>query len=199
MAGLLVLGAIPSGLAGTAHTAQGLYLVRFFIGILGGTFVSCQAWTTVFFDKNVVGTGNSSLLYTDLLTIHEFIANALAAGWGNSGGGVTFVVMIALYNGLVSSGLASSVAWRAAFVVVPVPFLLLVAIGVMVFGTDHPAGKWSDRHKAVDHGQRHTSDQDEEAHADDSKDDLKKQDGPAGVEVTVVQVDPSSLSLRHDE
>jgi NNP family nitrate/nitrite transporter-like MFS transporter len=60
MAGLLVLGAIPSGLAGTAHTATGLYLVRFFIGILGGTFVACQAWTTTFFDKNVVGTGNWS-------------------------------------------------------------------------------------------------------------------------------------------
>ena len=58
MAGLLVLGAIPSGLAGTAHTANGLYFVRFFIGILGGTFVTCQAWTTAFFDKNVVGRGN---------------------------------------------------------------------------------------------------------------------------------------------
>ena len=60
MAGLLVLGAIPSGLAGTARTATGLYLVRFFIGILGGTFVACQAWTTAFFDKNVVGPGNWS-------------------------------------------------------------------------------------------------------------------------------------------
>ena len=58
MAGLLVLGAIPSGLAGTASTANGLYAVRFFIGILGATFVACQAWTTAFFDKNVVGAGN---------------------------------------------------------------------------------------------------------------------------------------------
>ena len=60
MAGLLLLGAIPSGLAGTAHSANGLYLVRFFIGILGGTFVTCQAWTTAFFDKNVVGRGRLS-------------------------------------------------------------------------------------------------------------------------------------------
>ena len=58
MAGLLVLGAIPSGLAGTVQTVNGLYLIRFFIGILGGTFVTCQAWTTAFFDKNVVGRGN---------------------------------------------------------------------------------------------------------------------------------------------
>ena len=60
MAWLLILGAIPSALAGTAHTAIGLYFVRFFIGILGGTFVACQAWTTAFFDTNVVGTGNWS-------------------------------------------------------------------------------------------------------------------------------------------
>lgn len=76
MASLLVIGAIPSGLAGTVHSAQGLYIIRFFIGtrilvrskfhlntsrndigILGGTFVPCQVWTTTFFDKNIVGTG----------------------------------------------------------------------------------------------------------------------------------------------
>lgn len=65
MACLLVLGAIPSGLAGTAQTAEGLYVLRFFIGILGATFVPCQAWTSAFFDKNCVGT-----------------ANALVGGWG---------------------------------------------------------------------------------------------------------------------
>jgi MFS transporter, NNP family, nitrate/nitrite transporter len=65
MAGLLVLGAIPSGLAGTAHNARTLYVLRFFIGILGGTFVPCQAWTSAFFDKNCVG-----------------LANALVGGWG---------------------------------------------------------------------------------------------------------------------
>lgn len=32
MASLLVIGAIPSGLAGTVTTAHGLYVVRFFIG-----------------------------------------------------------------------------------------------------------------------------------------------------------------------
>lgn len=65
MACLLVLGAIPSGLAGTAQSAEGLYVLRFFIGILGATFVPCQAWTSAFFDKNCVGT-----------------ANALVGGWG---------------------------------------------------------------------------------------------------------------------
>jgi MFS transporter, NNP family, nitrate/nitrite transporter len=69
---LLFLGAIPTALAGTIHNALGLYFIRFFVGILGGTFVPCQVWTTGFFDRNVVGT-----------------ANALVGGWGNSGGGIT--------------------------------------------------------------------------------------------------------------
>ncbi|KAG6371835.1 nitrate transporter [Boletus reticuloceps] len=174
MAGLLFLGAIPSGLAGTVYTANGLYVIRFFIGILGGTFVPCQAWTTVFFDKNVVGT-----------------ANALAGGWGNAGGGVTFAVMIALYNGLLSSGLASKVAWRVAFAIVPVPLLLLVATSVMVFGTDHPAGKWSDRHMAIAHGndspklEQVPEDGRTLARPDESKDDPEKKGGLADVQVHV--------------
>lgn len=49
-------------------------VLRFFVGILGGSFVPCQVWSTGFFDKNVVGT-----------------ANSLTAGWGNSGGGITYV------------------------------------------------------------------------------------------------------------
>lgn len=132
MAGLLIIGAIPSGLAGTISTANGLYIVRFFIGFLGGTFVSCQAWNTVFFDKNVVGT-----------------ANALGGGWGNSGGGFTFIIMIALFDQLLADGMSPHVAWRVAFAVVPVPILLFVAAAILVFGTDHPAGKWSDRYNAV--------------------------------------------------
>ena len=68
----LLLGSIPSALAGTIHNAAGLYTIRFFVGILGSTFVPCQVWTTGFFDRNVVGT-----------------ANALVGGWGNSGGGIT--------------------------------------------------------------------------------------------------------------
>ncbi|GAA5939386.1 uncharacterized protein JCM15063_004506 [Sporobolomyces koalae] len=129
MAGLLILGSIPSGLAGLTKSAGGLYAVRFFIGILGGTFVPCLAWSTCFFDKSVVGT-----------------ANSLCGGWGNLGGGVTFVVMVALFQSLVERGLTPSQSWRASFALVPVPCLWFVAILCLVFGTDHPAGKWSARH-----------------------------------------------------
>ncbi len=69
---LLLLGAIPTALAGTVTNATGLLILRFFVGILGGVFVPCQVWCTGFFDKNIVGT-----------------ANALAGGWGNAGGGIT--------------------------------------------------------------------------------------------------------------
>ena len=72
----MILGAIPSALAGTAHDLGSLIAVRFFVGILGASFVPCQVWCTGFFDKNCVGR-----------------ANALAAGWGNAGGGITYFVM----------------------------------------------------------------------------------------------------------
>ena len=66
-------------------------------GILGGTFVPCQAWTTAFYDTKVVGR-----------------ANALVGGWGNSGGGFTFIIMVGLYDRLRRDGLSIHSAWRCA-------------------------------------------------------------------------------------
>ncbi|PPQ70963.1 hypothetical protein CVT25_012098 [Psilocybe cyanescens] len=132
MAYLLILGAIPSGLAGTANSAKTLYVLRFFIGILGATFVPCQAWTSAFFDKNCVGT-----------------ANALVGGWGNMGGGATFAIMTSLFQGLTSRGLTPHVAWRASFAIIPVPILLIVSGLIFMFGTDHPVGRWSERHNTL--------------------------------------------------
>lgn len=40
MAAILVAGAIPSGLAAVIKDYQGLLVCRFFIGVLGSTFVS---------------------------------------------------------------------------------------------------------------------------------------------------------------
>lgn len=86
----------------------------------------------------------SSFVYSDTV-----IANALGGGWGNSGGGFTFIIMIALFNQLLADGMSPHIAWRVAFAIVPVPILLFVAAATLIFGTDHPAGKWSDRHGAV--------------------------------------------------
>ena len=116
--------------------------------------------------------------------------------------------MIALYDGLLSAGLMPSVAWRAAFVIVPVPILLLVATATMVFGTDHPAGKWSDRHKAIAHGHGRPESahipEDEKAKAygtpDESKDDPEKKGGPADIQVTVAPAQGLSASFPlHDQ
>ena len=100
----------------------------------------------------------------------------MAAGLGNAGGGVTFVVMIALYDALVSDGLTPHVAWRAAFAIVPVPCLLVVAALVFIFGRDHPAGKWSDRYKAVRR----------EVSAFDNENDIEKKEGSVDIQVTAV-------------
>lgn len=130
MAVLLCLGAIPSALVPTISNIGGLETIRFFISILGGTFVPTQAWTTTFFDKTIVGT-----------------ANALSGGWGNLGGGVTPSVMIGLYERLHKAGLSPHLAWRICFLVLPVPLLFLIALTMMIIGKDHPAGKWSQRHQ----------------------------------------------------
>lgn len=58
-AGCLLIGAIPTAMAGLVQNASGLIALRFFVGILGGSFVPCQVWCTAFFDKRVVGTANA--------------------------------------------------------------------------------------------------------------------------------------------
>ncbi|KAJ5493935.1 Major facilitator superfamily domain general substrate transporter [Penicillium fimorum] len=127
--GLLLCGAIPTAMAGLVTGPKGLIALRFFVGILGGTFVPCQVWCTGFFDKSIVGT-----------------ANSLAGGWGNAGGGITYFLMPAIYDSLVHSrGLPSHKAWRIAYVI---PFVIItaVALGMLFLCEDTPTGKWSERH-----------------------------------------------------
>ncbi|KAL8783775.1 MAG: hypothetical protein Q9213_004391 [Squamulea squamosa] len=131
-AGCLLLGSIPTALAGAVVNVQGLLALRFFVGILGGSFVPCQVWSTGFFDKNVVGT-----------------ANALTGGFGNAGGGITYFLMPAVFDSLVADrGLTPHVAWRVTFIV---PFICIVvtAVSMLICCPDTPTGKWSDRHLAV--------------------------------------------------
>ena len=128
-AACLLGGALPTVLAGAVYNVPGLIALRFFVGILGGSFVPCQVWSTGFFDKNVVGT-----------------ANALTGGWGNAGGGITYFLMPVIFDSLVyDRGLSENVAWRVAFVV---PFIIIVATATAMLITcpDTPTGKWSERH-----------------------------------------------------
>lgn len=91
---ILLSGSIPTAMAGLVTNASGLIALRFFVGILGGTFVPCQVWSTGFFDKNVVGS-----------------SNALIGGWGNAGGGITYFLMPLIYD---SKRINSSRVWLSA-------------------------------------------------------------------------------------
>lgn len=132
-AATLLVGAIPTALAGTAQKATDLMAIRFFVGILGASFVPCQVWSTGFFDKNVVGT-----------------SNGFTAGLGNAGGGITYFLMPAIFDSLVQNqNLTPRVAWRVSFIV---PFICITvsAVGMLLLCPDTPTGKWSERHLAVE-------------------------------------------------
>ncbi|KIN02454.1 hypothetical protein OIDMADRAFT_159816 [Oidiodendron maius Zn] len=133
--GILLAGSIPTAMAGLVTSSSGLIALRFFVGILGASFVPCQVWTTGFFDKDVIGT-----------------ANALTAGWGNAGGGITYFVMPAVFDSLVQHrGLTAHKAWRVAYIV---PFIInvAVALGMLLTCTDTPTGKWSERKLTIVEG-----------------------------------------------
>src|SRR6187402_165851 len=99
-AGLLALGALPVMGVGLVQDYSSFLVCRLLIGLVGASFVITQYHTSAMFAPNVVGT-----------------ANATTAGWGNLGGGVTQMLMPAVFAALMQLGLASSSAWRAAMVV----------------------------------------------------------------------------------
>ena len=148
MAGTLILSAIPTALTGLVQTGTGLNILRLFIGLAGSAFVASQYWTSSMFISEVAGT-----------------ANALVAGWGNLGGGVTQIVMGSLlfpllkiiYGGegwtraindetIDDNDRASDLAWRTACVV-PALLCLLLAWFIVQNADDSPKGNYSKRNR----------------------------------------------------
>ncbi len=84
---LLLIGSLPVLLVGLARGYRSFLLFRFGIGIIGAFFVITQFHTSVMFAPKVKGT-----------------ANAIAAGWGNLGGGVTNMVMPLIFSLIVGFG-----------------------------------------------------------------------------------------------
>lgn len=127
MSTLLILGSIPVGLSGLVSTPMGLVVIRFFIGILGATFVPCQFWTTQMFNNEIVGS-----------------ANAIVGGWGNMGAGVTTLLMAVIAAGFINAGLSPHQSWRVTLVI---PAVLCFVVGLLdYFVTDDcPQGDWSQR------------------------------------------------------
>jgi len=131
MTAVLCAAAIPTACTGLINTATGLYIIRLFIGIAGGSFVMCQTWTSRMFTKNVVGT-----------------ANAIVGGWGNLGGGITQLVMGSLMFPLfkVFFDGDSEMSWRTVCIV---PAVVTFSFGVALFfiSDDCPKGNYSELKK----------------------------------------------------
>merc|ERR1719195_1871362 len=119
--GLLLFGSIWMFAAAGISAEWNFILIRMMIGCAGATFVTNQFWCSLMFAPNVVGT-----------------ANATAAGWGNLGGGVTQIFMIAvLFNPFVAAGMDEGTAWRVAMQVPAIAFLLC-ALGLKLLCQDTP-------------------------------------------------------------
>jgi NNP family nitrate/nitrite transporter-like MFS transporter len=131
---VLCVAAIPTACTGLVNSATGLIVLRGFIGIAGGSFVMCQYWTSSMFTKTVVGT-----------------ANAVVAGWGNLGGGVTQLVVGAvlfpMFKAIYGNGPdAPEKAWRTVCVV---PAVVAFATGVLSYfiSDDAPKGNYAELKK----------------------------------------------------
>jgi NNP family nitrate/nitrite transporter-like MFS transporter len=123
---LLILGSIPVMGIGLSDSYESFLLFRLAIGMIGASFVITQYHTSVMFAPNVVGT-----------------ANAMAAGWGNMGGGVTLMVMPLVFAAFTGLGYLNAEAWRYSMIV---PGLALLVMGFVYyfFTTDTPAGNLRD-------------------------------------------------------
>ncbi len=140
MISILLIGAIPTAFMPLVNNVSGLHAIRFFISILGSSFVCCAQYVNAFFDNNIIGT-----------------ANAVAAGWGNSGAGIAFFVMPAIASALLNNdGYSLHKAWSLSFVIGPFLILLFVAFLLLFFGQDCPMGKWSRRSDILGVNQNNT-------------------------------------------
>jgi NNP family nitrate/nitrite transporter-like MFS transporter len=120
---LLVLGSLPVMGIGLAHDFATFLSFRMAIGAIGGAFVVTQYHTSVMFAPRCVGT-----------------ANATAAGWGNMGGGVTQIVMPAVYAFFAGTvGLGSWWGWRLAMVAAGA-VCFLAGIAYFLVTQDTPRG-----------------------------------------------------------
>ncbi|KAF9625057.1 hypothetical protein IFM89_017860 [Coptis chinensis] len=114
----------------TANSPISFLLVRFFTGFSLSTFVSTQFWMSSMFSAPVVG-----------------LANGVAGGWGNLGGGATQLLMPLVYSLIHHLGATPFTAWRIAFFI-PALFQTLTAFAVLIFGQDLPDGNFKPLQKS---------------------------------------------------
>lgn len=124
---LLILCAIPVMLIGLSQSYTSFLIFRLAIGVIGASFVLTQFHTSVMFAPNIKGT-----------------ANAVAGGWGNTGGGATQIIMPLIAAGFVSLGWVSKEnSWRLAMVI-PGILLLVMAYLYFRYTKDTPQGNFDE-------------------------------------------------------
>ncbi|GMF28738.1 unnamed protein product [Phytophthora lilii] len=127
---LLVVGAIPVASAALVTSYTGLMFARFFIGLVGCSFIATTYWTSTMFSREVVGS-----------------ANALAAGWGNLGAGATTLITPQLFNLVTINGaMSDNMGWRVA-ILFPAFFMVVTGIALYFNSDDCPQGQYKDLRK----------------------------------------------------
>ena len=117
---LLLLGSLPVMMIGLSDSFITFLLFRLAIGMIGASFVITQYHTSSMFAPNVVGT-----------------ANAVAAGWGNMGGGATLILMPLVFAAFGALGFSNSESWRLSMIV-PGVILFVMAFVYYFFTVDAP-------------------------------------------------------------
>lgn len=123
---LLLLTAPPIFCMSMAQSAASFIVLRLFIGFSLAAFVCCQFWTTTMFNTKIVGS-----------------ANAIAAGWGNMGGGVTHFLMPLIWQGIINGGVPAFTAWRWSFFV-PASCHVILGVLILLTSQDTPDGNYSE-------------------------------------------------------
>jgi NNP family nitrate/nitrite transporter-like MFS transporter len=132
---ILVVCGVPTMFTGLVNTAAGLSALRLINGIGGSAFVTCQYWTSTMFTREVSGT-----------------ANALAAGWGNLGGGIAqifvgtmlFPLFKLIYSKAGTQQDPATLAWRTCCII---PGLICAGFSYFVirYSDDSPKGNYHKR------------------------------------------------------
>lgn len=121
---VMIFGAIWVGASGSLQNINHYIVFRFFIGMIGATFVTNQFWNTLMFAPNVVGS-----------------ANGISAGWGNLGGGVTTAFMPGvLVEPAIHHGTTADTAWRCSMLF-PALLMLVTAIAMKLLCWDSPTSR----------------------------------------------------------
>ncbi|KAI3430842.1 hypothetical protein D9Q98_009253 [Chlorella vulgaris] len=118
----LLCASATFGMAAVSNSV-GFIACRMIIGFSLATFVACQFWCSVMFTAKIVGT-----------------ANAVAAGWGNMGAGLTHLIMPYILSGMEHIH-PNFVAWRCAYMI-PGSMQVIIGLAVLIFGQDLPDGNY---------------------------------------------------------